>query len=315
MDNNTAQAVDMVLDRNKQRKRANRWRFLFIGLLIIAVIGVVRFSAPVSFGPHIARFEVNGFIASDPYRDMVLREIAEDDMAKALIVAIDSPGGTIVGSEDLYTALRDVAKKKPVVAVMGGLAASGGYITAIGADHIIARRNTLTGSIGVLFQAPQMSALMEKIGVSMETYKSGTLKAVPSPFEETTPAAAAHMEELVADGFNWFHGLVVERRSLGENAALAIADGRVFTGAQALDLGLVDSLGNEEDARIWLASEHKLDDTLDVIDINPEPLEGPFSVSESLANAFLGLFGLEKSAKTLESKGLFVDGLMALWHP
>lgn len=315
MDNTTAQAVDMVLDRNKQRKRANRWRFLFIALLIVAVIMAIRFSGPVSFGPHIARFEVNGFIASDPVRDMMLRDIAEDDTAKALIVAIDSPGGTIVGSEDLYTALRDVAEKKPVVAVMGSLAASGGYITALGADHIIARRNTLTGSVGVLFQAPQLSDLMEKIGVSMETYKSGSLKAVPSPFEETGPAATAHMEELVLDGFNWFHGLVVERRGLAENAAATIADGRVFTGAQAVDLGLIDGLGNEENARAWLAQTHKLDDTLEVIDINPEPLPGPFSVSEGLSNAFLGLFGLEKSAKTIESKGLFVDGLMALWHP
>lgn len=316
MDQDTLAGIEAVLDRDKQRKRAKRWR-LFAILLVLGVIigGVASGIDGRAFAPHIARYEVTGFIASDADRDQMIRDIAEDEMAKALIVVIDSPGGTIVGSEDLYEALRDVAKKKPVVAVMGSIAASGGYITALGADHIIARRNTLTGSIGVIFQAPQLKGLLDKVGVEMETYRSGTLKALPSGLEETPEAAKAHMRELVADGFNWFHGLVVERRGLNENQASLIADGRVLTGKQALETGLVDALGNEQAAQKWLVETHNLDPDLAVVDFALEPIDSPFGASASLWGAFGQMAGFGGTAKTLESKGLFVDGLLALWHP
>ncbi|MGB0921892.1 MAG: signal peptide peptidase SppA [Alphaproteobacteria bacterium] len=315
MDQETATTIEAVIDREKQRKRAKRWRRISVLLILGIAIGALSQFASLPFGPHIARYEVSGFIAADPQRDELLKDIAEDDMAEALMVVIDSPGGTIVGSEDLFNALRLVAEKKPVVAVMGTMAASGGYITALGADHIIARRNTLTGSIGVIFQAPQLTGLLDKIGVEVETYRSGELKALPSGFEETPEAAKIHMEELIADGFEWFHTLVIERRSLTTDQAALIADGRVFSGKQALETGLIDALGNEQAAQEWLHKNHGIAADREVVNVMLPPVGSPFGV----AGAYLGplgrMAGLADASKTIESKGLFVDGVMALWHP
>lgn len=315
MDQDTLAGIEAVLDRDRQRKRAKRWRLLAIGLVLVVGIGFLAeaFSGP--FSPHVARYEVTGFIASDSARDELIRDIGDNDMAKALIVVIDSPGGTIVGSEDLYEALRDVAAKKPVVAVMGSIAASGGYITALGADHIIARRNTLTGSIGVIFQAPQLKGLLDKLGVSMETYRSGKLKALPSGLEDTPEVAKAHMNALVADGFEWFHNLVIARRNLNNAQATLIADGRVVTGKQALETNLIDALGNQQTAQKWLVENHNLDPELAIVDFMVEPIDSPFGASASLWGALGAMAGISDASKTLESKGLFVDGLMALWHP
>ena len=130
------------------------------------------------------------------------------------MVRINSPGGTTAGSEALYASLRAVAEKKPVVAVMGELAASGGYIAAIAADHIVGRGNTLTGSIGVIMEYPDLTQVMARLGIGLETVRSSELKAEPSPFRPTNPAARALDEALVAEGYGWFRGLVGERRGL-----------------------------------------------------------------------------------------------------
>nr|WP_281365960.1 signal peptide peptidase SppA [Halovulum dunhuangense] len=205
-------------------------------------------------GPHIARVEIWDVIYSDPWRDEMLVEIAEDDDARALILNIDSPGGTVVGSEALYLAIRQVAEAKPVVVTMDGAAASGAYMAAIAGDHLIARGNTITGSIGVIFEYVNFAELMDRVGVGVETIRSSDLKADASPLRELSPEGRAAEQALVDETQAWFRGLVAEARGL-EGAALdAVTDGRTFTGRMAVENGLIDAIGGEAEALDWLES-------------------------------------------------------------
>ena len=203
---------------------------------------------------HVARFEVTGIITDDPERDELLEELADSEHVKAVILRINSPGGTTAGSEALFASLRRIAEKKPLVAELGEVAASGGYVAAIAADHIVGRGNTLTGSIGVIMEYPDLTQVMQRLGIELETVRSSELKAEPSPFRPTNPAARARDEAMVAESYRWFRGLVGERRGL-EGAALdAVANGGVFTGRLALENGLIDEIGGEPEALAWLES-------------------------------------------------------------
>ena len=162
-----------------------------------------------------------------------------------MIVHVDSPGGTTAGSEQLYDSLMRLKEKKPLVIVVDGLAASGGYITALAGDHIVAKQTSLIGSIGVLFQYPNVGDLLTKIGVKVETIKSSPLKASPNGFEPTSPEARAAIESIIKDSYAWFKGIVQDRRHLSDDELQTVADGRVFTGHQGVGLKLVDEIGDE----------------------------------------------------------------------
>ncbi len=179
---------------------------------------------------------------------------------------INSPGGTTSGSEQLYDSLMRLKEKKPTVVVVDGLAASGGYIAALGADHIIAQETSLVGSIGVLFQYPNVTELLKTLGVKVEEIKSSPLKAAPNGFEPTSPEARAAIEAIVSDSYAWFRGLVKARRQLDDASLERVADGRVFTGRQAVALKLIDQLGDERTALAWLAKEKSIDPNTPVRD-------------------------------------------------
>src|ERR1700680_4385721 len=187
-------------------------------------------------------------------------------LARAVIVHVDSPGGTTAGSEQLYDALSRRRDKKPVVIVVDSLAASGAYITALAGDHIVAQQTSLVGSIGVLFQFPNFADLLDKIGVKVEAVKSSPLKAAPSGFEPTSPEAKAALESIIKDSYGWFKGLVQDRRHLSGDQLQAVVDGRVFTGHQAIELKLIDELGDERAGIAWLAKEKNVDASLPVRD-------------------------------------------------
>ena len=187
---------------------------------------------------------------------------------------INSPGGTTAGSEQLYDALVRLKAKKPLVVVVEGLAASGGYIGALAADHIIAQQSSLVGSIGVLFQFPNFTELMKTVGVKVEEVKSSPLKAAPNGFEPTSPEARAALDALVKDSYAWFRGLVKERRGMDEALLEKVADGRVFTGRQAVELKLIDQLGDEKTAVAWLVAEKKIKSDLPVRDFKLSPRFG-----------------------------------------
>jgi protease-4 len=262
---------------------------------------------------------VSGLIRNDQERVESLEKLAKSS-AKAVIVHIDSPGGTTAGSEQLHGALRGVAAAKPLVVVVDGLAASGGYIAAMSADHIIAQETSLVGSIGVLFQYPNVGELLKLVGVQIEHVKSSPLKAAPNGYEPTSPEARAAIEALVKDSYGWFRGMVKERRKMDGTALETVTDGRVFTGRQALALRLVDQLGNEKTAVAWLATEKGLKADTPVRDWQLKPRLSDLSVLHLAAAALLDAVGLNSLAQRIEGsvqavERLNLDGLLALWHP
>ena len=273
---------DFYEERRRKWRRSAFWRgFLVAAVLAAIVAGFAGSDALIEARPQIARYQVTGIITDDPERDRLVRELAENDSVRAVVLRINSPGGTTAGAEALYASLRRVAERKPVVAVLGEVAASGGYVAAIGADHIVGRGNTLTGSIGVIMEYPDLTQVMERLGIELETVRSSELKAEPSPFRPTNPAARARDEALVAESYRWFRDLVGDRRGL-EGAALdAVANGGVFTGRLALENGLIDEIGGEPEAVAWLESRDRALADLPVRDWEVER-------DEPLATRFLG---------------------------
>ena len=300
--------ADQAVDRRRLKRRLSFWRAAaVIAVAALAVVAVARNRSalmPLVEKAHVERLAVDGIISEDPERSAALKEVAKDDRVKALIVAINSPGGTVVGSEALFHELRAVAAKKPVVAVMGTLAASGGYMTAIAADHIVARDGTITGSIGVIMQTADVTGLLDKLGIKAEAIKSAPLKAVPSPLETLTPAGRAATQAVVMDMYDMFVGMVADRRGLSPEEAKKLADGRIYTGRQALAVKLVDEIGGEDEARAWLESARGVPRSLPVSDVK---------IERDNTNV-LGLVG-GMIGKALFSERLTLDGLVALWHP
>jgi protease-4 len=292
---------DFYEERRRKWRRSAFWRgFGVAAVLALLIVGFVGSGDIAAVGDHVARYEVAGLITDDPARDEQLAELADDDSARALLLRINSPGGTTAGSEALFASLRAVAAKKPVVAVMRELAASGGYIAALGADHIVARGNTLTGSIGVIMEYPDLTGVMERLGIELETVRSSELKAEPSPFRTTNPAARARDQALVAEGYAWFRGLVGERRGLDGAALDAVANGGVFTGRLALETGLIDEIGGERVALEWLESREAGLGDLPVRDwevTRREPLLGRFLGRIGASGGILGEISLRQAPK------------------
>jgi protease IV len=319
--------ADTIVDRRRMRRKLTFWRVVAIVLLIGAVAAGAAVWAPgggglaEASGSYIARVKINGLIRGDEERVEALDKLAKSRV-RAVIVHVDSPGGTTAGAEQLYDVLRRVAAKKPTVVVVDGLAASGGYIAALAADHIVSQGSSLVGSIGVLFQYPNVSDLLKTIGVKVEEVKSSPLKAAPNGYEPTSPEARAALESIVKDSYAWFRGMVKDRRHLDDALLERVADGRVFTGRQGLELKLVDELGNEQTAIAWLAREKGVDADLPVRDWHLTSRLGDLSFLHVAAAAVLEAVGLNSLARRIEGSGtvqaverLNLDGLLALWHP
>jgi|EndMetStandDraft_8_1072994.scaffolds.fasta_scaffold126224_2 protease-4 len=317
---------DVIVDRRRIRRKLTFWR-VAAGLVAIAAIVTVGAIATKS-GPaalsasgSIARVNIEGLIRSDQQRVEALERL-EKSSHVAVIVHINSPGGTTAGSEQLYDSLVRVKAKKPLVVVVEGLAASGGYITAIAADHIVARQSSLVGSIGVLFQFPNFTELMKTVGVKVEEVKSSPLKAAPNGFEPTSPEARAALDALVKDSYAWFRGLVKERRGMDDALLEKVADGRVFTGRQAVELKLIDQLGDEKAAIAWLVAEKKIKSDLPVRDFKLTPQFGDLTFLRTAASVTFDALGLSSIARQIEQAGvaqavdqLSLNGMLALWRP
>ena len=241
----------LVYFKNKVHKWKNIAILLgvFSFLLCFKMIFGLDLSSNVIEGDYIASIKIEGAIFNDEFRSKILENIATDNSIKAVIVNIDSPGGEIVGSEILYNQLRIINQKKPIGILMYSAAASGAYMAAIASDYIVAHNGTLTGSIGVLMESPEFTDLASKVGVKFNTYKSSPLKGSPSPFEKSNQLVDKVIKESIEDSFRFFSGLVEERRGnlLNKKFYTEIFDGRVFTGRQALQAGLIDKVGSKED--------------------------------------------------------------------
>ena len=317
--------ADLIVDRRRMRRKLTFWRVIAIGVIVLAVAGVAALGSNragfTGVRPYIARVTIEGLIRGDRDRVQALDRLARSSLARAVIVHVDSPGGTTAGSEQLYDSLSRLRDKKPLVIVVDSLAASGGYITALAGDHIVAQQTSLVGSIGVLFQFPNFADLLDKIGVKVEAVKSSPLKASPNGLEPTPPEARAAIEQLVSDSYGWFKDMVRDRRSLAGADLDKVADGRVFTGRQAIALKLADEIGREQEAIDWLAKTSHVDPETPVRDWRLHPRFSQFSFLH-LGTRVLGRLGLGALAREVEIAGTFdaaeklnLDGLLMLWHP
>ena len=253
------------------RDQARKWKNItFVTSIIVFVILVkVMFLRESSHNNihdsdnYIASIDIEGIIFKNKYRSEILEDIAKKDNIKALIVNINSPGGSIVASEVLYNELLEISKKKPVVAVLESVAASGGYMAAIAANHIISYNGTLTGSVGVIMQSTEITEMANKVGIKFNNYKSSPLKGAPSPFEKTNPKIDMVVGQTVNDSYRFFADLVLDRRKnkIKETDHQKVTDGRIFNGRQALKIGLVDQVGGKKDATLYLKKNHNIKDT------------------------------------------------------
>ena len=315
--------LESVLDRRRLRKSLSAWRGAAIAGLALGV-GALAFGSEKLAGfvgeRQIARVTIEGTILDDRAELKLLKKIGEAKYVQGVLLFVNSPGGTTAGGESLYEALRELAEKKPVVAQFGTVAASAAYIAGLGTDHIVSRGNTITGSVGVLAQWPEVSELLGKLGVKMNEVKSGVLKASPSPFKPMDEGSRQVMQASIDDGFRWFLGLVETRRGIKAADVPGLVDGRIYSGREALTHKLVDEIGGEKEAVKWLEDKRGLAKDLKVVDWKPER-EGVWGLTSAVKGLILGMAGLGTEslaqwiAQTPALSTLGLDGLVSVWHP
>jgi protease IV len=300
--------TDLLLDRRRLKRRLFAWRMVAVLAAVVAVLVAIGGSGLPVRGNHVARLSVTGIITENRKLTEAVAALADDASVPALIVFINSPGGSVAGGESLHHAISLVAAKKPVVAVMGGTAASAGYMIAMPAVRVFAREATLTGSIGVLLETGEVSGLLGKIGVTAEAITSGPLKDQPSFIRPLSPEGRDVLHGLVMDMYDQFVGMVAAGRHMPAEKVRQLADGRAYTGRQALALGLIDQIGGEPEARRWLEEQRHVSADLPIEDV------GTGGFVERTFGASLGGF-LGMIEKTLLLQGVRVDGAWALWQP
>jgi protease-4 len=311
--------ADQLIERRRLSRKVTFWRVITVLLVIAGVIAIglsmTSGSGGLSkTGQHIAKVNFDGVILGEQRKLDLIRKLKNDTSVKGVVAVINSPGGATSGGEALYEALVDLGKTKPLVASMDGIAASAGYMIALPAERIFARRSTITGSIGVLFQYTDVTKLMDTVGVEMRSIKSSPLKAEPNPFTPYTPEAGDMIAKMLDDSYQWFVDLVAKHRPFDRTKALELADGRVVTGGQAVDLKLVDELGGPEAAKNWMVAKHKLSKDMKLIEWKPAPLRDdlPFGLASAFLSKWLPqpiieLFGAQKPIHKL-------DGLVSVWQ-
>jgi protease-4 len=281
--------VEMLLEKMRQRRIIMIWRSIAIAVGVFIVLNLLS-GDDISTKSHIVRYNIDGIISSEIGYEHHLKEIQEDENVEAVILRINSPGGEAAASELLYRSIKRLAEVKPVVAVMGNYAASGGYITAIAADRIFTMETTITASIGMVMFSSEITKLADKVGISFTTVRSGDLKSQPSGYEEMNPKTLEYLEGIVKSGKDWFLELVLENRDISDKHLQMISDGRVLLGKTAVDYGLADSIGDELDALNWLVTERGIDDNLEVLTwMSEKTLEDFFA--ENLRGALSSTMG------------------------
>ncbi|MBB3937450.1 signal peptide peptidase SppA [Aureimonas phyllosphaerae] len=310
-----------IIDRRRLRRKLSFWRVVALcGLALAVLLAVLAagWQPGAGLGPTIARVEISGVITEDRKMLDLLEDLAEDDAVKAVIVKVNSPGGTTVGGETLFHAVRRLAEAKPVAAEVGQLAASAGYMVAMATDRIVAHHSSIVGSIGVLFQYVDASVLLGRIGVDVAAVKSSPLKAEPSPFDPAPPEAREMIGRLVNSSFDWFKRLVTERRGFTPAETDALADGSVFSGEQGLANRLVDALGGEAEVRRWLEDERGVPKGLEIVEREPES-EGRWGLSSGARALAVSLLGFDPAASGLAQAVAGatgrLDGMVSLWQP
>lgn len=316
--------AEILVDRRRLKRRLSLWRLLAIVVAIAVVallaVGNGDIATTAGFKPHIARVTISGIIKDDRDQQELLAKIAEARQVRAVILRINSPGGTATGGEALFSAIREVSEKKPVVAVFGTLATSAAYMAGMASDHIVARGNTITGSVGIILQWAEVTELLKKLGIKMEEVKSGPLKATPSPFQPFDEESRALTEEMVNDAKIWFFGLVADRRKLDPAHVPGLTDGRIYSGRQALQNKLIDEIGAEKDAQAWLEKKRDVPAGLNIVDWQQKDSAENgwmrFAVSALAGITGIAAIPLETALAPVDAfRSVQLDGLVSLWHP
>lgn len=317
-----ATRVDDLIERHRLRRKLTFWRVAALAIAGLCIATGAYLASEDGFGgasvDHIAKIKIEGTITEDEDLIERLEDIRKAERVKGVILSIDSPGGTTVGGEAIYEEVRKLAADKPVVAQVGTLAASAGYMIATATDHIVARQSSIVGSIGVLIQFPNFTGLMDRVGITLDEVKSTPLKAEPSPFNPTTEPERAMVRALIMDSYDWFVSLVSERRSITRAQATALADGSIFTGRQALGHKLVDALGGEKEAIDWLGTKGVNTD-LEVVEWKPKDSDNGFLFSRAAIDRVAAALGYPTGGadliRELGAERLFLDGLLSVWQP
>ncbi len=298
---------DSLVERSKLRSQVSVWRAASFIILILSAILVFASSNDLKKikpeKPFIARISVDSIIVEDQERTDILKELAENKSVKAVIMHINSPGGTAVGGEELYKALKELNKKKPVIAVMDSLAASAAYLISLGAEHTFAHNGTITGSIGVIMEIPNVKEAADKLGLKFDYIRTSPIKGSPTMFEPKNEKAFATLDVMMQDFYKYFVATVAQERNFTPEQALALSDGRVFSGIAAVQNRLVDEIGGEPEAIKWLVANKKLDKDIKVEEVKLSKPKKPF---EELLGSLSENLGIKALFNRLNFRGLFL---------
>ncbi len=259
----SARTVAKISDYNslafieKLMKDVLKWKVISALILIsVAIFYYVCHSNNALYSENfIAEIEIDGVIETDKFRSEALKELADDKNLKGVFLKINSPGGTITGSEILYKEIKKLSAKVPVYALIYDLGASGGYMTALGATKIYSHETSITGSIGVLMQTLQLEELSKKVGVKMKVYRSVPFKAQPDSFEKTSPEVDEYMQTSIDESHKFFANLVAKERKLTPEETFNVANGKIYMGSEALRLKLIDGISEEHAVKAALVKK------------------------------------------------------------
>ena len=294
---------DNFIERALLRKKLSYWRIFSVIAIILFLLSLVEKNVHITKENYIARISFNDVIEDDHKLYKLLDDVAKDKSIKAVILEMDTPGGVAVAGETIFNKIMAIKKQKPVVVSMRGVCASAGYMIAIAADRIFAMNETITGSIGVILQAAEFSKLADKIGVTPITIKSGELKGNPSIAEPITDKSREVLQQMVDEFHLSFVKMVAENRHIDEDKVKIIADGRVYSSNKALELKLIDEIGDEENAIKWLQENKDISADLEVKDAKiKKDFDQSFAEITGLAN-----FNFMKSGND--------NILMLMWQP
>lgn len=315
--------TEALLDRRRLRRQLTLWRVLAVlaGVLSLGVAAAIFGAGETGLGERkqIARMTIEGVITENRDQLRLLKRLADAKHVEAVILSINSPGGTTAGGEALFDAIRAVSAKKPIVAQFGTVATSAAYICGLATDRIFARGNSITGSVGVIFQWAEVTELLAKLGVKMNEIKSGPLKANPSPFQPLDQAGKETAEKMVRESMDWFRGLVASRRNLNPADVPGLEQGRVFSGREAMSLRLIDQLGGEGEVQAWLEENRKVKKGLKIVDWKPKREEN-WGILGVLGRAAAAMLGIDADKLRFLNddprlSALLLDGLVSVWQP
>ena len=257
-----------LLDKFYQKRKSIIFRSFFFFLIIAFIITLsYKFQSDESF---IAKINIEGIIQDRTDIIKQINSLKSDNNVKGLLTIINSPGGTYVGSKELYDSIQTIGEKIPTAVYMKEMATSGGYLASLSSDKIFGNSGSITGSIGVILQSADISNLLGKIGVSPIIIKSGKLKAVPNPAEQIDEEKLNYLKEIIEKMQKEFLMIVKRNRNVSESVLSLVSDGRILTGREAKKLKLIDDIGNEDDALNWLKNEAKVDEKIKIKELSPE---------------------------------------------